>query len=423
MIEHNKETLKMISQDRSLIPSNQNQQAMNSAERFIEMFVSIMPKIAEAYQNPSPQQIVTLRVFIDEYIYLIKHNRSASYAESVQLSFNHLTAFFDLQRTLCSIQQKDIENFLIYLQQKVKKGYVVYFRNLKAAFNKAREWKYVSENFFTKVKLPKKQKTMPVFINSDQLSAICGQIKNEVVKNVVVSAFYTGMRLDEIVNLRWKNFDLQNRIITVGDEEFTTKGRNQRFIPICDEALEALLRMKSAEADKSVESTKQMADKCRVQNETKKEEIEIRLVELVRDASTSSSADPSHGSGHGLELRLSIKKGFVFCKSNGGRYTGDYYSKEFKNACKAAGMDQSIHFHSLRHSFASNLAQKGVSLYTIKELLGHSSISTTEIYSHLNVESLREAIKKLDTGCKILDTGKKQKNEPIIFKINSAEKG
>ena len=59
-------------------------------------------------------------------------------------------------------------------------------------------------------------------------------------------------------------------------------------------------------------------------------------------------------------------------------------------------MDKGFHFHSLRHSFASNLAQQGVSLYTIKELLGHSSISTTEIYSHLNMETLREAIMVLD---------------------------
>ena len=59
-------------------------------------------------------------------------------------------------------------------------------------------------------------------------------------------------------------------------------------------------------------------------------------------------------------------------------------------------MDKSIHFHSLRHSFASNLAQQGVSLYVIKELLGHSSVSTTEIYSHLNFETLKEAISVLD---------------------------
>ena len=87
---------------------------------------------------------------------------------------------------------------------------------------------------------------------------------------------------------------------------------------------------------------------------------------------------------------------YVFCKGNGEKYTGDYFYRSFKRACIAAGMDKSIHFHTLRHSFASNLAQQGVSLYVIKELLGHSSVSTTEIYSHLNIESLKEAISVLD---------------------------
>jgi integrase len=98
----------------------------------------------------------------------------------------------------------------------------------------------------------------------------------------------------------------------------------------------------------------------------------------------------------------------VFGKVNGMAYTGDYFSKRFKRACMSAGISDSIHFHSLRHSFASNLAQKGVSLYVIKELLGHSSISTTEIYAHLNVDTLREAVSMLDVK------GEKTKDERVI---------
>jgi site-specific recombinase XerD len=260
---------------------------------------------------------------------------------------------------------------------------------LKAALNKAKDWGYIKENYLTKVKLPKRQKLAPGFVDGDQLSVICGHLINETMKDIIPFAFYTGLRLDEIVNLKWKNVDMQNRIITVGDDNFITKGRKQRFIPICGEVLETLLRIKNAE--------------CRVQDE--KGNIKIRLIELVRDASTT----------------LSIKKEFVFCKKNGEKFTGNYFSKQFKKACKAAGMDQSIHFHSLRHYFASNLVQKGVPLYTIKELLGHSSISTTEIYSHLNMDSLREAVKKLDTGCNMLDTGEIHKDGLKIYKINSGE--
>ena len=76
-------------------------------------------------------------------------------------------------------------------------------------------------------------------------------------------------------------------------------------------------------------------------------------------------------------------------------FTTNYVSKKFKQAVRLAGADDKIHFHSLRHSFASDLVNKGVPLYHIKELLGHSSIAVTEIYSHPDLESLHEAVNKL----------------------------
>ena len=59
-------------------------------------------------------------------------------------------------------------------------------------------------------------------------------------------------------------------------------------------------------------------------------------------------------------------------------------------------MDERLHLHSLRHSHASNLVQSGVSLYVVKELLGHEDLSTTQIYSHLQKENLTNAVKVLD---------------------------
>lgn len=355
-------------------------------------------KILLSLLNGSNQkEIVTLRVFADEYCNFIRQNRSKAYHVSVVYTLKYLTDFFGTQKSIRSIGLRDIENFASHLQQKVNRhtsssrgeGYRVYFRTLKAAFNKATEWDYINENYFLKVKLPKKQKLAPVFISSDQLSAINRQIKNNVVKNFIVFAFYTGMRLDEIINLRWKNIDLENQVITVGDENFTTKGRNQRFIPICEEAFNAI---------ENVKLRIRQEDGGQVQNEKEKKIISIEPLSRARD--------------------------YVFCKANGEQYTGDHISQSFKRACKTAGLDSRIHFHTLRHSFASNLVQKGVPLYTIKELLGHSSISTTEIYSHLNMESLREAVKKFDeTPSSVLPLSKEEKSVVKIFKINSAEKG
>jgi len=67
-------------------------------------------------------------------------------------------------------------------------------------------------------------------------------------------------------------------------------------------------------------------------------------------------------------------------------------SKQFKKIVRKSNLSDKIHFHSLRHSFASLLAQKGVSLYIIKELLGHEDLATTQIYSHLQQQNLKEAI-------------------------------
>ncbi len=322
----------------------------------LKMLMTIIP--AKESRN-----IVTLRVFRDEYLNLINRNRSRSYYISTNLAFKHLLTAFDLQYPIDCLQLKEIEGFITNLQQKVKKGYVVYYRNLKAAFNKAKEWGYVTENYFTKIKLPKKQKTAPEYLDSCELLAISDKIKNKTVKDVVWFAFYTGMRLDEIVNLRWKNVDLIKNVITVGDENFITKGREQRFIPICEEVKEIVVRVKSEE------------------RRTKSENKKIVLLNKLGDPSPDFV-------GIGIQ--------YVFCKETGEKYTGNHISRKFKCACIAAGANKSIHFHSLRHSFASNLAQKGVSLYIIKELLGHSSISTTEIYSHLNIDSLREAVEKLE---------------------------
>ncbi len=305
----------------------------------IEKLRMLFPILHTAEQK----EVVTLRVFSEEYKNLIKSNSSISYSKSVRISLDNLTEFFGIQRPITSIELREIEKFLTYLQQKVKKGYVVYYRNLKAAFNKAKDWGYIKENYFLKVKLPKRQKTAPSYIDYPQLSAIIKHIENQTVGEIVIIAFFSGMRLSEITNLTWRNVNLVTRIIAVGDENFATKSRNQRHIPMSEEVFELI--MKNAEVKRKV---------------------------------------------------FKLKEDYIFCKSDGKKFTGDYISKCFKRACKAEGIDKSIHFHSLRHSFASNLAQKGISLYVIKELLGHASVSTTEIYAHLNMDSLKEAIKKLE---------------------------
>ncbi len=58
-------------------------------------------------------------------------------------------------------------------------------------------------------------------------------------------------------------------------------------------------------------------------------------------------------------------------------------------------MSEKLHFHSLRHTFATWLVQEGVSIYEVQQLLGHSSISVTQVYSHLAASELHGAVNKI----------------------------
>jgi site-specific recombinase XerD len=354
------------------------------------------------------KEVITLRVFCDEYKEFIRKNRSENYYDSVVIALKHLTNYFGLQKPLSAILFKDVELFVTDLMQKVNKGYRVYYRTLKAAFNKAVDWNYVDENYFTKIKLPKRNKLNPAFISEAELKRILEQDNPDVVKDVIVFAFYTGMRLGEIVCLKWKNIDLENRMIVVGDEEFVTKARAQRRVPVCGEGVKVLegrsqkAVVRSQKSVVSRQNEKQRQEKIDLPSVSS--QARFSVVSLHRNDVDSLKNTPLYPLSRGEENR----NGFVFGKVNGMAYTGDYFSKRFKRACMSAGISDSIHFHSLRHSFASNLAQKGVSLYVIKELLGHSSISTTEIYAHLNVDTLREAVSMLDVK------GEKTKDERVI---------
>ena len=95
------------------------------------------------------------------------------------------------------------------------------------------------------------------------------------------------------------------------------------------------------------------------------------------------------------QLKENSKSEYVFPNKSNYKFYPDTISKYFKRAVRLAKLSEAIHFHTLRHSFASNLVRKGVSLYIVKELLGHQDISTTQIYAHLDNSALVNAVELL----------------------------
>ena len=88
-------------------------------------------------------------------------------------------------------------------------------------------------------------------------------------------------------------------------------------------------------------------------------------------------------------------EGVIFSGERGGWKRGDFVGRSFKKAIRGCGLDTKLHFHSLRHTFASLLVKEGVSLYHVKRLLGHSSSRVTEIYAHLGTTELSGSVEKL----------------------------
>lgn len=282
-------------------------------------------------------EFIILSHFRDEYILHLSKTHSKKYLISVKLSFKMLIEFLG-DIPLASLDNRILDKFVTITFGRTKAGAGLYYRTLKASFSKAIDWKYLNENPLKQVKMPKIPKSIPQFISSSELEQILSKTEIEDLKDLCFFAFQTGMRLGEILNLRWNSVDFIEKLITVANtESFTTKNKKERIIPMNNGLIDMLNRRKP------------------------------KIISF-----TNSD--------------------FVFQETFGNKYDEGYVSKKFKEAVRSAKLNDKIHFHTLRHSFASNLVQRGVSLYVVKELLGHESIQTTQIYSHLQKENLSEAI-------------------------------
>ena len=170
----------------------------------------------------------------------------------------------------------------------------------------------------------------------DHILSTCRQYKNHYYP-LIFCAFRTGMRLGELANLRWESVDLiQKKIKVQIYDDFITKNRRERILPINKNII-----------------------------------TDLRLLSKTR------------------------KSEYVFSNDNNYKYNSSYISHKFKKIVRQIGLPERIRFHTLRHSFASNLVQKGANLYAVKELLGHENISTTQIYAHLDSKTLENTVELL----------------------------
>lgn len=280
--------------------------------------------------------IKLLSSFQKEYSEYMRPIKSKNYLESITLSFKQFISFCG-DIPLNEIDTRTIDRFITSTFSRTQRGAHHYYRTLKAAFSKAVEWNYIKTNPFTKIKFPKLSKSFPTFISEDELLIILTNTRYQYLKDIFIVGFYTGLRLGELINMQWNWIDFFHNQITVKcDVNFQTKSKKERIIPMSEK---------------------------------------VKSILITR-----------------FNLVVQQPGEVVFFRIQKRKLHQETISKQFKEAVRKSNLNEKIHFHSLRHSFASVLAQKGVSLYVVKELLGHEDLATTQIYSHLQQQNLKDAI-------------------------------
>ncbi len=194
------------------------------------------------------------------------------------------------------------------------------------------------------LEMPKTARKLPTVLSHNEIEKMIAQIDRstpEGTRNLaIIEVLYgCGLRVSELVNLQLSKIYFKEEFILV-----TGKGDKQRLVPINSQALKMVLL----------------------------------YVENIRN-------------------HLAIKKGnedFVFLNRRGSRLSRIMVFNIIKDLVRKAGISKTVSPHTFRHSFATELVENGADLRAVQEMLGHSSITTTEIYTHLNTKFLRETILK-----------------------------
>lgn len=191
---------------------------------------------------------------------------------------------------------------------------------------------------------PKTGRKLPDTLSMEEvenLIAVIDLSKPEGERNraIIETLYGCGLRVSELINLKISNLHFD-----IGFIKITGKGNKERWVPIGEQAMDQIQRY-------------------------------LNHVRMHQD----------------------IKKGsedFVFLNRRGRHITRVMVFYIVKNLAECAGIRKKISPHTLRHSFATHLVEGGADLRAVQDMLGHESITTTEIYTHLNRKFLRETIEK-----------------------------
>ncbi len=215
-----------------------------------------------------------------------------------------------------------------------------YLSSVKGFFKYLYLNKYITENPVDKISAPKLSKNLPDVLSVNDVDAILSKPDTEDKlglrdKSILETLYACGLRVSELINLKLSNIFFKEEIVRV-----LGKGSKERLVPIGRSAVKWI------------------------------NEYMTRSRPLLENKAKSGS--------------------FIFLNSRGTKLSRMGIWKIVDRYVKEAGIKKEVHPHTFRHSFATHLLEGGADLRAVQEMLGHSDISTTQIYTHIDREFIKQ---------------------------------
>ncbi len=289
----------------------------------------------------------------EQFVNYLRYERNMSpetiraYQKDLEQFISHVTpdGDFDAQK----ITNATIREYLQYLhdQSYEKTTIVRKLATIRSFFKFLLKKGHVSHNPIAEIKTPKIEKRLPHYLDVHDVERLLNapqgssfQAKRD--RAILETLYSTGLRVSELTGLNLGDVDLTGEIVRARG-----KGRRERIIPIGSFALRAI-----------------------------REYLEVR---------NSVVDDPAKAAGPDAPL---------FLNRFGQRLSSRSVRKIMDKYIKIAGLSKKTSPHTLRHSFATHLLNRGANLRLVQELLGHKHLSTTQVYAHLTRRGVQEAYDK-----------------------------
>lgn len=224
---------------------------------------------------------------------------------------------------------------------------------LRSFYKWAHRCGYLASNPMTLIRTPRQHKRLPKAITVEQVERLLSAPSERDVlgrrdRAMLETIYSTGIRVSELVGLDLADLDLETESMHVRG-----KGKKERLVPLGTHALLAIRR----------------------------------YIEMLE-------ADPRFGPTWREKAQAGGRGMALFINKHGGRLSSRSVRRKLDKYLREAGLDATISPHTLRHSFATHLLDNGADLRSVQELLGHQSLSTTQVYTHLTTDRVREAYDK-----------------------------